>query len=146
MTARLRRKQTSCVNPWVEIADVGLLSSAARSALRAALGGDSRAGHPLGGSEVGHGARRCGDGDGDVSLQRAVVGGVVGHAVLPAAPTIRHQARPRVRSARVVVASGAGGGVEVLGPGVPVAGAVRQRAEWVSRRGSRTPRRSQNRT
>src|SRR6516165_955244 len=53
--------------------------------------GDSGAGRPLGGGYVGHGARRGGDGDSDVSLQRAVTGGVIGHAVVPALP---HDACP----------------------------------------------------
>jgi hypothetical protein len=43
--------------------------------------------------------------------------------------TIRHQARPTVRAAGMVVAAGAGDGVAVLRPGVPVAGAVGQRAD-----------------
>ena len=45
--------------------------------------GDGGAGHPLGGSEVGAGPRRAGNGDGDVLLQAAMFGGVVGGAVLP---------------------------------------------------------------
>ena len=43
--------------------------------------------------------------------------------------TTRHQARPRVRIARGFVTALAGLGVEVLGPGVPVAAAVGQAAE-----------------
>jgi hypothetical protein len=64
--------KTSCVNLSCEVADGGLLSSAARSARAGRPLGDSGAGHPLGGGEVGHGARWCGDGDGDVALQRSV--------------------------------------------------------------------------
>ena len=87
-------------------------------------------GHPLGGGEVGHGARRCWDGDGDVALQRAVSRGVVGAAVLPALP---HDAAPGASEgadrAGVFVAALSRLGVEGAGPGVPVAGAVRQPAE-----------------
>ena len=122
--------KTSCVNLRCGVADGGLLSSAARSARAGRPLGDSGAGHPLGGVEVGHGARRCGGGDGDVALQRAVSCGVVWGAVLPALP---HDAAPGASDgadrAGVFVAALAGLGVEVLGPGVPVAAAVRQPAE-----------------
>ncbi len=48
--------------------------------------GDGVAEHPLGGCEVGPGARRCGDRDLAVLLQGAVAGGVARDSVLPAAP------------------------------------------------------------
>ena len=71
--------------------------------------GDSGAGHPLGRNEVGHGARRRGDGDSDVALQCAVAGGVIWDAVLPALP---HDATPGppdgAQGAGVIVAAGAG--------------------------------------
>ena len=66
-------------------------------------------------------------------LQAAVAGGVVGRVVLPAAPA--HAAPGTAEcadDARVVVAAGAGGGVAVGGPGVPVAGAVGQCVERVA--------------
>ena len=50
------------------------------------LVGDGGTGHPLRGSEVGAGPRRGGNRDRDVLLQATVAGGVVGDAVLPAAP------------------------------------------------------------
>src|SRR2546423_1124235 len=63
----------------------------------------------------------------------AVAGAVVGDAVLPAAP---QDAGPRAAEgadrAWVVLAAGAGGGVAVLGPGVPVAGGVGQGAGRVA--------------
>jgi transposase len=49
------------------VADAGLLSSASRSAC-GRPSGDSCAGHPLGGGEVGHWARQGRDGHGDVAL------------------------------------------------------------------------------
>ena len=92
--------------------------------------GDGGAGHPLGGSEVGPGARRCWDGDREVLLQAAVAGWVVWGAVLPAAP---HDPAPGAadgaQSAGVVVAAGASGDVAVGGPRVPVPGGVREPAE-----------------
>jgi hypothetical protein len=92
--------------------------------------GDGVAGHPLGGSEVGAGPRHGRDRDGDVLLQAVVARGVVWGAVLPAAPQHPAPGAPDgSQRARVVVAAGTGGGVAVLRPGVPVAGAVRQRAE-----------------
>jgi transposase len=48
--------------------------------------GDSGAEHPLGGSEVGAGPRRCRDRHQHMLLQAAMFGGVVGDAILPAAP------------------------------------------------------------
>jgi transposase len=48
--------------------------------------GDGGAEHPLGGSEVGPGARRSRDRHQDMLLQAAMFGGVVGGVVLPAAP------------------------------------------------------------
>jgi hypothetical protein len=92
--------------------------------------GDGGAEHPLGGGEVGHGARRGGDGDRAVLLQGAVACGVVGGAVLPAAPDDAAPGAPEgAQRARVVVAAGARGGVAILCPWVPVAGAVREGAE-----------------
>src|SRR5437868_4537158 len=74
--------------------------------------------------------RRCGDRDSDVALQGAVSSGVVWGVVAPALP---HDAAPGAAEgadrAGVFVAALAGLGVEVLGPGVPVAAAVRQPAE-----------------
>src|SRR5918992_1544612 len=85
--------------------------------------GDGCAEHPLGGGEVGAGPRRGGDRDRAVLLRCAVAGGVVGDAVLPAAP---QDAGPGAAEgadrARVVVTAGARGGVAIGGPGVPVAG------------------------
>jgi hypothetical protein len=71
-----------------------------------------------------------GDRDGDVLLVGAVAGGVIGDAVLPAAP---QDATPGASEgadrAWVVVAAGFGVGVAILGPGMPMAGAVGERAE-----------------
>ena len=108
--------------------------SACRQALRARPCGppfgDGGAEHPLGGGEVGQGARRRGDRDRAVLLQGAVSGWVVGGAVLPAAPDdAAPGATEGAQRAGVLVAAGAGGGVAVLRPGVPVAGAVGQGAE-----------------
>lgn len=84
--------------------------------------GDSVAGHPLGGSEVGHGARPCWDGDCDVLLQCAVARWVVWRVVAPALP---HDPAPGASQgadrARVFVAALASLEIKVLGPGVPVA-------------------------
>ena len=95
----------------------------------AALAGDSGAGHSLGGGDVGPGARRVGDGDGDVLLQPGMPGGVIGGAVLPAAP---EDAAPGAaegsQRAAVVVAAGSGLGVEVSRPRIPSAGVDRERA------------------
>lgn len=84
--SRHLRDERRPVSMLVCVAIGGLLSSAVRSARWAALAGDSGAGHSLGGGDVGPGARRVGDGDGDVLLQPGVSGWVVGGAVLPAAP------------------------------------------------------------
>ena len=66
-------------------------------------------------------------------LQGAVAGGVVGDAVLPAAP---EDAAPGASEgadrAGVVVAAGDRAGVVVGRPGVPVAGGVGERAERVA--------------
>ena len=67
LRAILSSPKTSCVNLLLEVADDGGLSSASRSACDRPSG-DGRAGHPLGGGEVGHWARRGWDGDGDVAL------------------------------------------------------------------------------
>ena len=92
--------------------------------------GDSHASHPLCGDEVGQWARRARDDHCDVALQYAVTRGVVRGVVAPALP---HDTAPGASEgadrARVLVAALAGLGVEVLGPGVPVAAAVRQAAE-----------------
>ena len=48
--------------------------------------GDGGAEHPLGGGQVEPGARSVRDHDGAVVLEAAVVGGVIGRAVVPAAP------------------------------------------------------------
>ena len=99
----------------------------------AGVGGEHAGGDPLGGGLVDHGPRRGGDGDGDVLLQGAVAGGVIRDSVLPAAP---HDAAPGAAEgahrAGVVVAAGDRAGVVVRGPGVPVAGAVGERAERVA--------------
>jgi hypothetical protein len=50
------------------------------------VGSERAGGDALRGGEVDHGARGGGDRDGDVSLQGAVAGRVVGHTVLPTAP------------------------------------------------------------
>ena len=63
--------------------------------------------------------------DGEVLLEAVVAGGVVGDAVLPAAP---HDSAPGASDgsdcAWVVVPATAGAGVSVFGPGVPFAGCV----------------------
>src|SRR5450755_2223338 len=87
-------------------------------------------GHALGGGVVEYGPRHGRDGDGDVLLQGAVAGRVIRHAVLPAAPEDSAPGPAEgADRAGVVVPAAAGGGVEVLGPGVVVAGAVRERAD-----------------
>ena len=67
--------------------------------------------------------------DRDVLLEAVVAGGVVGDAVLPAAP---EDAGPGASDgsdcAGVVVSAAAGVGVSVLGPGVPFAGRVSEGA------------------
>ena len=92
--------------------------------------GDGGAGHPLGGGGVGPGARRGGDSDSDMALQRAVAGRVIRDAVLPTAP---HDPAPATADgadrAGVVVPAGEGGGVQVLRPRVMVAAGVRERDE-----------------
>jgi hypothetical protein len=97
--ARSRRKdeRRPVSTPLAFGASSGRFSGRRLAVKRWALGpagrpsGDSGAGHPLAGGYVGHGARRGGDGDSDVSLQRAVTSGVIWHSILPAAP---HDARP----------------------------------------------------
>ena len=115
--------------PLCVLADVGLPSSASRSALRAAVSVTAAPSIRWVAARSGQGPDLV-DGDGDVVLQGAVAGGVVWGVVLPALP---HDAAPGAADgadrAWVVVAAGAGGGVAVGRPGVPVAGAVRQRAE-----------------
>ncbi len=95
--------------------------------------GDCVAEHPLGGGEVGRGTRRGGDGDGDVLLQAGVSFGVVWGVGLPAAPD---DPAPRAaegsQRAAVVVAAGASCVVAVGGPGVPLAGDVREGPERVA--------------
>jgi hypothetical protein len=94
------------------------------------VGSERAGGHAVGRGLVDDGPRHGRDGDGDVPLQGAVAGRVVRGPVLPAAP---HDPTPGAadgaQRAGVVVAAGAGGGVQILRPGVPVAGAVGQRAE-----------------
>src|SRR4051812_14081334 len=86
--------------------------------------GDGGAEHPLGGGQVEPGARPVRDADGDVVLEAAVAGGVVGDAVLPAAPEHAAPSAPEgADGARVVVSARERGGVAVGGPRVPVAGA-----------------------
>ena len=96
--------------------------------------GDGGAGHPLGGGCVGPGARRGGDSDSDMALQRAVAGRVIRDAVLPTAP---HDPAPATAEgadrAGVVVPAGEGGGVQVLRPRVMVAAGVRERDERLAR-------------
>ena len=68
--------------------------------------------------------------DGGETLGAVVKSDVIGAAVLPALP---HDAAPGASEgadrAGVFVAAGSRLGVEGVGPGVPVAGAVRQPAE-----------------
>jgi hypothetical protein len=113
--------KTSCVN-LLGLAVRGWLSSASRSARADRPLGDSGAGHPLGGSEVGHWARLAGDADGDVALRRAVSCGVVWGAVAPALP---HDTAPgaadRADRAGVLMSALAGLRVEAVRPRVPVA-------------------------
>ena len=95
--------------------------------------GDGGTSHPLGGGEVGAGPRRAGNGDGDVLLQAAMFGGVIGRAVLPAAPD--HAAPGAAEGADragVVVAALDRAGVVVAGPWVPAAGGVGEHAERVA--------------
>jgi len=69
-----------------------------------------------------------------------VAGGVVWGAVLPAFPHVAGPgAADGAQRAGVVVAAGAGLGVEVLRPGVPVAGAVSQRVERLAQALVRAP-------
>jgi hypothetical protein len=111
------------------------LDSGCRLAVkRCALGpagrplGDCGAGHPLGGGEVGPGARWAGDGDGDVVLGAGVAGWVVGGAGLPAFPD---DPAPRAaegpQRAAVVMPAGARVRVAVSGPGVPEFAGVQDR-------------------
>ncbi len=87
--------------------------------------GDGGAGHPLGGGEVEPGARHGRDGDGDVLLQSLMSLGVIGGVVLPAAPDDAAPGAPEgAQRAGVIVTARASGGVVVLGPGMPVTGAV----------------------
>ena len=68
--------------------DSGCRLAVERVALGPAGGplGDGGAGHPLGGGCVGPGARRGGDSDSGMAMQRAVAGRVIRDAVLPTAP------------------------------------------------------------
>jgi hypothetical protein len=112
------------------IADGGLPSSASRSARWAACSVAVAPAVPLGGCEVQPVARRAGDCDRDVLLQAAVAGGVVGRAVLPAAPDDGAPgASERADRPLVVVAARSRAGVVVSRPGVPVAGALSERVE-----------------
>jgi hypothetical protein len=89
--------------------------------------GDSGAGHPLGGGDVGPGARQVRDGDGDVLLQSGVSLWVIRRAVLPAAPQDPcPRAAEGAQRAAVIVTPLTGVGVAVSGPGVPSAGVVRE--------------------
>jgi transposase len=95
--------------------------------------GDGGAEHPLGGSEVGPGARRCRDRHQDMLLQAAVFGGVVGRAVLPAAPD--HAAPCASKGADragMVVTALDRASVVVAGPGMPAARGVGEHAERVT--------------
>lgn len=92
--------------------------------------GDGGAGYPLGRGQVDARPRLVGDSDGDVVLQAPVAGGVVGDAVLPAAPQDADPgAFEGADRALVVVAAGASRGVAVSRPGVPVAGRVGECAD-----------------
>jgi hypothetical protein len=109
----------------------GCLSGCRFAVKRFALGpsgrrfGDGGADDPLGCGEVGAGPRCVRDGGGAVLLEASVEGGVVGDAVLPAAPQDSAPgASDGTDCARVVLTAGPAGGVFVLGPGVPVAGRV----------------------
>ena len=95
--------------------------------------GDGGAEHPLGGSEVGQGPDGRGNGDRAVLLQGAVFGGVVGGAVLPAAPDDRGTRRDRGCVAR--------GGARGRGRGRRRSGlAPRGASGGCCRRGCRTRR------
>src|ERR1700694_5164406 len=87
------------------------------------VGGEEAGGHRLSRELVHDGSRRGRDRDGDVLLQRAVARGGIRGALLPALP---HNPAPRApegpQRARMVVPAGESCGVDVLGPGVPVAG------------------------
>ena len=95
--------------------------------------GDGVAEHPLGRGWVGPGARAGGDDDGGVLFQAAVAGGVIRGVVLPAAPDdAAPGAAEGPQGTAVVVAALAGVGVAVGRPRVPLAAAVRERAERVA--------------
>ena len=90
--------------------------------------GDGGPGHSLGRGDVNPPVWR--DGDGDVLLQSSVLGGLICGVVLPAAPD---DGTPRTAQGTqrtgVIVTTSTRSGVVVLGPGMPVAGAVGQSAE-----------------
>src|ERR687892_660638 len=69
----------------------------------------------------------------ELACERSVAGGVVGGSVVPAAP---EDAQPGgaegADGALVVVVAGVGVGVDLGGPGVPVAGAVGEGADGVA--------------
>ena len=112
------------------LADGGLLSSAARSALRAAL-------RVTAAPAIRWVAARSGTGPDGVGMVTVTWrcsarwrAGSYGMRSCQHCHTMRHQARPTVRIARGWSWPRArAGGVEVLRPGVPVAGAVGERAE-----------------
>src|SRR5450755_4588321 len=94
------------------------------------VGSEGAGGDPPRGGVVDHGPRHGGDDDGDVALQGAVTSRVIRKAILPAAPHDPAPGTPeRAQRAGVVLPAGEGTGVEVLRPGVVVAGAVRQRVK-----------------
>ena len=94
------------------------------------VGGEQAGGHRLSRELVHDGSRRGRDRDGDVLLQRAVARGVIRGALLPALPPDPAPRAPEgPQRAGVVVPAGESCGVDVWGPGVPVAGAVGQCGE-----------------
>ena len=110
-----------CQPRGVGVASVGLPSSAARSALRAACG-DGGAEPSLGGGEVGPVDRRVSGRGGDEALPRGVAVGVVGVVVLPEAPDdLAPRATEDARGVLVTGASRAGAVIDVGRPGVVTA-------------------------
>jgi hypothetical protein len=92
--------------------------------------GDYAGGDALGGEDVGPGARRGGDRDGDVLLQAGVPLGVIRGVALPAAPDDPAPgAAEGPQRPLVAMAAGSGAGVAVSSPGVPASAALRQDTE-----------------
>jgi hypothetical protein len=95
--------------------------------------GGGLTGHPVGGGEIGPGARCPRSGHEDVLLEAGVAGRVVWGAVLPAAPDDPGPgAAEGAERPAVVMPALSGVGVAVGSPWVPAAGAVREGGERVA--------------